>query len=319
MDCGQIQKLFTAYRDQELKHQNLLSFEKHLTTCPHCTKDWNDFQEILRRLQAVATLPAPPDLLPSIHEKIDRSHFGQKLARIFQKIFAPVPLTAAASTMGAILLLAVYFDLGSAPGIDLQTISAEQMDTSQIRNTFMPQLPTRPAALTDPGLHGRSPAEGFHRPPAVQPSAIPSFLSNPPAGTEDSAHLFYQYLIERDQADLARAYPWQYSLDSADRSLFIPELHKIQIGAPLTPDITILIRHLSPAGLDHLHRQIQEEGNWQTRRYHHNHFLVLVNPEDLSSLYGLLQRHRLPFSAHGDGIRKGERSAHEPLLIAIRP
>jgi hypothetical protein len=308
MNCGQIQTLYTACSDQELDEQNLLLFEKHLEVCPHCRREWEDFREVLRRLRAVESLPAPSGLLPGIHEKLARRSLGHRLRQAFHKILAPISLTAGASAMAAAMLIAFFINPGSAPrtnspvtpfqnGIALQETTP---DSSPGPITAIP-------VNLDPGMTRR---------PAGQLSLAPSIFSGQSTGGDRSSHLFYQYLLDREQNDPSQASSCQRHLDAADSGLFIPQSHLQQIGMPLMPDITIRIPHLSPNGLDRLHNHIKEAGNWQTRCYHRDYFIVLLNPGDIDMLYGLLQQHRLPFSSHT--AQDADRLSQKPLLVAIR-
>jgi hypothetical protein len=307
MDCGQIQSLYTACTDQELDEQNILLFKKHLEACPHCRREWEDFREILRRLKAVESLPAPSDLLPGIHEKLARRSLGQRLERAFHKIFAPISLTAGASAMAAAVLIAFFINTGSAPRPDSPvTPFPEGMALQESNSASLPiPIATIPASL-DPGMTRR---------PAGQLSLTPSIFSGQTADGDRSAHLFYQSLLSREQNDSGHPSSCQRRGDS-DSNLFIPQSHIQQIGMPLMPDITIRIPHLSPNGLDRLHGHIKEAGNWQTRCYHRDYFIVLLNPGEIDMLYSLLQQHRLPFSSHG--AQDADRLSQKPLLVAIR-
>jgi hypothetical protein len=308
MDCGQIQTLYTAYTDQELDEHNLLLFEKHLRACPRCQREWEDFRKILHRLAAVEPLPAPSGLLPGIHEKLARPGIGNRLAQAFHKILAPISLTAGASAMAAAMLIVFLVSPGSAPGPNApNTSSPEGIALQEPLSAYLPPpLATIPISLDT----------GMSRRPADQLSLTSSMLSGQTAGSDRSAQLFYQYLLNREQTYSGHATGWQQRFESADAGLFIPRSHIQQIGMPLMPDITIRLPHLSPDGLDRLHSHIKETGAWQTRCYHHDYFVVLLNPGDIEVLYSLLQQHHLPFSSHS--TQEADRLSRKPLLVAIR-
>jgi hypothetical protein len=304
MDCRQIQTLFTAYTDQELDQRNLLLFEQHLRSCSHCFEELECFQKILLRLRMVEPLTAPSGLLPGIHEKLARRGIGYRLGLTFKKIFAPLSLTAGASAMTVAVTIAFFTHTSKSP-----ESPAVINDSLARQETRAPSSPAAPVASMniDP-----NPGRRF----SDQLLLTPSAFSGRALEEDRSPHSLYKYWLHGDQNSSGNALSWHLKPGPADTSLLMPQWHRQQIGMPLMPDVTIRVHHLSHEGLENLHRHVQEAGNWQTRCYHHDFFLVLLNPGEIDALYSLLQQHRMPFSSLS--FHDADRLAQKPLLVAVR-
>lgn len=291
MDCGQIQSLFTAYQDGELDQRNLLPFERHLAACPHCAREWQDFRKTLRMLQGVKPLPVPPDLLSGIHGKLAGAGFGARLGRALGKIFTPVPLTAAASLIAAALAVSVVIKTHTVSNPKVPDAALSRTAQTEMVSSRTPPLATLPVSLDLPAT----------RAPLWSPQLL---------GSERNS--YYRSLLEHEGAEislLAHFLPMENPAASTSAPGW-------QLGAPLVPDVTIRVHHLSPEGMKWLHDRIKKEGRWQTHLYSRDFFVVLVEPGDLPALYNLLQRQHLPFSSHS--LQKTER-ARKTLLVAVRP
>lgn len=300
MDCGQIQSLFTAYHDGELAQRNLLPFERHLADCPHCAREWQAFQSTLRLLQEIKPLPVPPDLFAGIHEKLAEKHPrekhvrkkpGPRLGWILQKLLTPVPLTAAASLTAAALALTLIVKphTSSGPPVSPAAAPAPIARVSGQR----PPVVTLPVSLGQPETYFFNLAPPFH-------------------GAGGAS--WYQNVMENEVAGRPEPNPYVHIIVPVENP---PSSTRWQIDQPLIPDVIIRMHHLSPEGMRWLHDRVKEKGRWQTRLYSKNYFLVLVNPNDLSALYNLLQQQHLPFSSYplsGTG-----RTAHKSLVVAVRP
>jgi hypothetical protein len=297
MDCGQTQSLFTAYHDGELDQRNLLLVEHHLAACGHCGREWQDFQKTLQLLHEVKPLPVPQDLLPGIHEKLAGGGLGARLERILQKLFAPVPLTAAASLTAAIFvaLFLIKPHIGFTPETQVLAPSARIAQVNQPER-LEPPLVTMPVSL------GRPTADLFNYAPQIP-------------GSERTS--YYRSVLEHEGIDFSLLAPSGYRISVGESQIAEDAPKWWQIGRPLVPDVTIRMHHLSPAEMKWLHNRIKKEGRWQTRLYSQDYFLVVVDPGELSTLYNLLQRQHLLFFSQS--FPETGQAVQRPLLVAVRP
>ncbi|MDA8165562.1 MAG: zf-HC2 domain-containing protein [Desulfobacteraceae bacterium] len=286
MDCEHIRSLFTACQDREISPPDLLAFEAHLAACPHCAREWQDFRKTLRLLQEMRPLPVPSDLLPGIHEKLGQRRGKTRLQELLQRFFPPLPTTAASLAAAALAVMVL-----------IKTHDVSGPETSVL-------APSAPIARVEP-LDAQEPSltmpVSVGQPAGDDAGFLPyAAISRPP----------FPFLLKREatESDLLAAWHDQVAAMGIEGPL----------GGPSSaPDIVVKVHHLSPEGMDWLHRRIDREGRWQTRGDSRDRFLVLVDPGELSAFYELLQRQHLPFSVHSSPVF--ERDARKPLLVSVRP
>ena len=59
MNCQHVQENFIDYQDGALPANQAAELRSHLTSCPVCQREWSALQEITRKVDALADVPAP--------------------------------------------------------------------------------------------------------------------------------------------------------------------------------------------------------------------------------------------------------------------
>ena len=107
MDCGAYQRWLSSYIDELLEPSQRAELEQHLPGCDRCRADLASLQRMLRALRTLES-PAPPDLLPGIHEQLLREPWWRGLLRRFAAPWpASLPLHGAALAAAAVLIVAI--------------------------------------------------------------------------------------------------------------------------------------------------------------------------------------------------------------------
>ena len=112
MKHRRIQKLLSAYIDDELTQQEREAIKVHIHTCGECTKI---LSELKRNSQRIADLqqPAPPGIWETVQEQIvsgQRAKDRSNSRRIWHRwIFRPVPAVAGTIVLACLVLGLIYF------------------------------------------------------------------------------------------------------------------------------------------------------------------------------------------------------------------
>ncbi|MCQ2559240.1 MAG: zf-HC2 domain-containing protein [Clostridia bacterium] len=125
MTCLECQKKFSLFRDHQLSSQQITNLEAHLQSCPHCQKQWQDWQRKLDLLHNLSGLSAPSTLAQLVHQQI-RQNDCQKLSRL-SRIWTP-KIWFAALGLAAILLVS-FFTLQNS-GINPKEMASKQSNSS---------------------------------------------------------------------------------------------------------------------------------------------------------------------------------------------
>lgn len=108
MKCSLVQQLFTEFDDGSLRAEIRPEFDNHIALCQECARALKDFQWTLRELHALGFVKPPPDLLPGIHAKLDKSSLLDRLLERWKDLDFSVSLPAAVATI-AIAMIAGFF------------------------------------------------------------------------------------------------------------------------------------------------------------------------------------------------------------------
>ena len=87
MNCNDYKRWFSPYVDGLLKSEERAQFEVHLRECAHCSTDLQSLQQMLQALKTMEQ-PEVPNLLPAIHEQLEREPVWRALVR---RLLAPWP------------------------------------------------------------------------------------------------------------------------------------------------------------------------------------------------------------------------------------
>ena len=109
MDCTHCQDLFSAHAGHELDPETVKRLESHLASCGNCSREWVYFNKTMQCLAQMESLQAPPDILPGIHEKLNRPTGLSRLVQRIRQIDFTLSMPAAVTTVIVALLIPLVF------------------------------------------------------------------------------------------------------------------------------------------------------------------------------------------------------------------
>jgi hypothetical protein len=213
VDCRQVNELLSPYLDDALDSQSRRAVEEHLAACESCSAERDDLVSYLEAMGSLRRVSAPPDLLESIHDRIDRASPFKKLANL---VLFPLqwgrPLRWAGAVAALLVLVITYHgmimtrDSGYAPpvgqfsrpsqpsqslrapvGTPPEAVTGETEPASKTSPsasstpTSPPDLPSIPGAPVLPGSPAPAVSAALNAPPTPQVSAVPPAPSLSPA------------------------------------------------------------------------------------------------------------------------------------------
>lgn len=109
MNCGQIDRLISAYIDGELAGVEMLAVKRHISNCPRCADEFESIRNVKRMMSGMAYVTPQRDLTSLICTRIDECRVPKYL-RLFNSVVAygrshVNPALAALGAVGAALVV----------------------------------------------------------------------------------------------------------------------------------------------------------------------------------------------------------------------
>ena len=109
MDCAGIQERLSEYIDGALDETTARTVEKHISTCADCKETLASLTAVVKELNTLESMPAPPNFLEKIHRRMEPR---PRATPLFRKLFVPfkikIPLQLAAAAAVSILVVLVF-------------------------------------------------------------------------------------------------------------------------------------------------------------------------------------------------------------------
>ena len=112
MECAEVLELLSQYADGVCDPETASRVEAHLAGCGECASAIESLRACMQTLSSLSRVPAPPDFLDRVHERIEEPSI---LRRLVEKLFFPVriklPLELVGVTAAAVLVLLIHQNL----------------------------------------------------------------------------------------------------------------------------------------------------------------------------------------------------------------
>src|SRR3989338_1340503 len=141
MKCADIEKLLSAYIENDIPAHERALIEEHLKSCPQCSKSLADLRKAIKRVKSVEEIEPPAWLTQKIMAKVKEEAAPKKgiLRWLFYPLHIKLPLEIAATV--TIIIASVYIyhagkpelKLAEAPMQDIaeQTLLKEKEDVQR--------------------------------------------------------------------------------------------------------------------------------------------------------------------------------------------
>jgi hypothetical protein len=70
MDCEKVRDRFSSLREKELGPSEERSVREHLSSCPECQREWEEFEKTMRWLHSVGEVEVPDGFLSELYKKM---------------------------------------------------------------------------------------------------------------------------------------------------------------------------------------------------------------------------------------------------------
>ncbi len=284
MNCSDCQNHFSEYLDHLLDSQTVSQVADHLSVCPECTNEWQEFKKAIGFIQNLPLEPVPSGLLTGIHEKLEAK---SPLSRIMDW-FSTTPVRLAASTGFAVLFVGVVTAVAiqnipfngttrtenrvalseqEKQGKDkeplIQLAENKTAPAPQSSTDFYPGVPLL-SEYEDTGGITFSPYALLSRPPRKAVSPEISFVSTGNGRLNSSIHDF----------------PFSYSKATSKASY-------------VTPDAYLTLHPNSQAELSEFMHQIIHSSSWQVASYDSKSLTLAIPSANLEQLNRLCAGHKV--------------------------
>jgi hypothetical protein len=111
MDCEKAQDRFSSFWEKELSPSEDKALKEHLSSCPKCRKEFEQFAKTMRWLHSAGEVEVPEEFLSEIHKKLEekkRAVPGEKGGGRWLHFPMSVKLPAQAVAMVAVVFLVLY-------------------------------------------------------------------------------------------------------------------------------------------------------------------------------------------------------------------
>jgi hypothetical protein len=112
MDCEKVRDRFSSFWEKELSPSEERAFKKHLSLCPRCQKEFEQFAKTMRWLHSAGEVEVPEEFLSELHKKLEekkRAVPGEKVEGRWFHFPISFKLPAQAVAMVAVVFLVLYF------------------------------------------------------------------------------------------------------------------------------------------------------------------------------------------------------------------
>jgi len=111
MDCEKVRDRFSSLWEGELSPPEEKAFKEHLSSCPTCRREFEQFEKTMRWLHAAGEVEVPEGFLPGLHKKLEekkRAGPGQTLGGRGFHVPLSFKLPVQAVAMVAVVFLVLY-------------------------------------------------------------------------------------------------------------------------------------------------------------------------------------------------------------------
>ncbi|MGZ3615052.1 MAG: zf-HC2 domain-containing protein [Thermodesulfobacteriota bacterium] len=121
MECERIKDRFSSLWEKELTSLEEKDIREHLSSCPECRREFEQFQKTMQWLHSVEEVEVPDGFLPELHKKIEdrrtKAAPGKTSTRRWFNLPISVKLPVQAVAMVAIVFLVLYLSKMMPTGI----------------------------------------------------------------------------------------------------------------------------------------------------------------------------------------------------------
>jgi hypothetical protein len=111
MDCEQVRDRFSSLWEKELSPDEEKIFREHLSSCPKCQREFEQFWKTMRWLHSVGEVEVPEGFLPELYKKVEEKRKaipGEKSREKWLPFPHSFKLPAQAVAMVAVVFLVLY-------------------------------------------------------------------------------------------------------------------------------------------------------------------------------------------------------------------
>ena len=111
MDCKKVRDRFSSLWEKELTPIEKKIVKEHLSSCPACQREFEQFEKTMQWLHSVGEVEVPDEFLPELHKKMkERKRItpGEKATGKWFNFPPPLKLPVQAVAMVAIVFLVLY-------------------------------------------------------------------------------------------------------------------------------------------------------------------------------------------------------------------
>ena len=121
MDCERIRDRFSSLWEKELTSLEEKDIRGHLSSCPECRREFEQFEKTMQWLHSVEEVEVPDGFFPELHKKIEerstKATPGKRSAGRWFKFSTSVRLPVQAVAMVAIVFLVLYLSKMMPTGV----------------------------------------------------------------------------------------------------------------------------------------------------------------------------------------------------------
>ena len=182
MECRLVRELLSAHADGMLEPDESKRVKAHLVRCAECASEFEALVECIHSLGSMERVPAPPDFLDRVYERIEEPTFLKRIAaRLFLPLRVKLPLELAGLAAAAVLVILIQQNAVTV----LKYADAPPAEKRAVLSTMPSAQPAKPAAPpVAPGQASDMAREEALAPALPVPAAqnAPPALRLPPAG-----------------------------------------------------------------------------------------------------------------------------------------
>jgi hypothetical protein len=111
MDCEKVRDRFSALWERELAPFEEKRLKEHLSSCPECQREFEQFEKTMRWLHSVGDMEVPDEFLPGLYKKMEerkRTPPAEKPGERWFNFPLPLKLPVQAVAMVAVIFLVLY-------------------------------------------------------------------------------------------------------------------------------------------------------------------------------------------------------------------
>lgn len=111
MDCKKVRDRFSSLWEKELTPFDEKGIREHLSSCPECQREFEQFEKTMRWLHSVGEVEVPNEFLPGLYKKMEerkRVRSTEKSRKGWFNFPLPLKLPIQAAAMVAVVFLVLY-------------------------------------------------------------------------------------------------------------------------------------------------------------------------------------------------------------------